>query len=155
LARGEVEAVSFGFAEGQPRAIALDYQPDGWPVPLKVLSSHPLAPTTAERANLRDAQLEFAANWANDQEGAFFVVGDLNASPWSWPFRRLVSAGGLRNSQIGFGLQPTFPSTSIGLLRVPIDHLLHSDALRVRDRRLGAALGSDHFSLIVDLEYAG
>jgi len=155
LARGEVEAVSFGFAEGQPRAIALDYQPDGWPVPLKVLSSHPLAPTTAERANLRDAQLEFAANWANDQEGAFFVVGDLNASPWSWPFRRLVSTGGLRNSQIGFGLQPTFPSTSIGLLRVPIDHLLHSDALRVRDRRLGAALGSDHFSLIVDLEYAG
>jgi endonuclease/exonuclease/phosphatase (EEP) superfamily protein YafD len=155
LARGEVEAVSFGFAEGQPRAIALDYQPDGWPVPLKVLSSHPLAPTTAEGANLRDAQLEFAANWANDQEGAFFVVGDLNASPWSWPFRRLVSAGGLRNSQIGFGLQPTFPSTSIGLLRVPIDHLLHSDALRVRDRRLGAALGSDHFSLIVDLEYAG
>ena len=155
LARQEVDAVSYGFAETQPRAISLRYQPDGWPVELNVLSTHPLAPTTAERAGLRDAQLEFAAGWASEQEGAFFVVGDLNASPWSWPFRSLVSEGGLRNSQIGFGLQPTFPATSVVLLRVPIDHLLHSEELRVRDRRLGAALGSDHFSLIVDLEHVG
>ena len=153
MVRGEVEAVSYGFAEGQPRAISLEFQPDDWSVPLKVLSTHPLAPTTAERASLRDAQLEFAANWAQDQEGAFLVVGDLNASPWSWPFRRMTSSGVLRNSQIGFGLQPTFPSSAVGLLRVPIDHLLHSSELKVRDRRLGAALGSDHFSLIVDLEH--
>jgi endonuclease/exonuclease/phosphatase (EEP) superfamily protein YafD len=155
MVRGDVEAVSYGFAEGQPRAIALEYQPDGWPAPLRVLTTHPLAPTTAERAALRDSQLEFAANWAADQQGAFFVVGDMNASPWSWPLQRLEDSGGLRNSQIGFGLQPTFPASSIGVLRVPIDHLLHSQDLRVRDRRLGPALGSDHFSLIVDLEYAG
>lgn len=154
MVRGEVEAVSYGFAEGQPRAISLEYQPDGWPVPLKVLSTHPLAPTRAERASLRDAQLEFAANWAEEQEGAFLVVGDLNASPWSWPFRQMTASGTLRNSQIGFGLQPSFPSTMIGLLRVPIDHLLHSPELRVRDRRLGPALGSDHLSLIIDLEHA-
>ena len=155
LVRDQVEAISYGFAEGQPRAIALEYQPEGWPVPLKVLSTHPLAPTTTQRAELRDAQLAFAATWSSEQEGAFFVVGDMNASPWSWPFRNLISVGGLRNSQIGFGLQPTFPATSNVLFRVPIDNLAHSDELRTRDRRLGDALGSDHFSLIVDLEYAG
>jgi len=155
LVREDVDAVSFGFAEGQPRAISLAYQPENWPVPVKVLSSHPLAPTTAQRAALRDAQLAFAAEWASEQQGAFFVVGDLNASPWSWPFRRLVSDGDLRNSQIGFGLQPSFPATSNVLLRVPIDHLLHSDMLVVQDRRLGASLGSDHFPLIVDLVFAG
>lgn len=154
LVRDVVEAVSFGFAEGAARAIALEYQPEGWPVPVRILSSHPLAPTTAERAALRDAQLAFAADWAGDQDGAFLVVGDLNASPWSWPFRRLVAEGSLRNSQIGFGVQATFPADSFSLLRVPIDHLLHSDELRVRDRRLGPALGSDHFALIVDLEHA-
>lgn len=153
LARDEVQAVSHGFAEAQPRAVALDYQPDGWPVPVEVLSTHTLAPTTEERASLRDAQLAFAADWAAEQEGAFFVVGDLNATPWSWPFRNLVSKGGLRNSQIGFGLQPTFAATSFGFLRVPIDHLLHGDALRVRERNLGPSLGSDHFALLVDLEY--
>jgi endonuclease/exonuclease/phosphatase (EEP) superfamily protein YafD len=155
LARDEVGAVSFGFAEGQPRAISLQYRPEGWPVDVKVLSSHPLAPTSEERAGLRDAQLGFAADWAAEQEGAFLVVGDLNASPWSWPFRRLVADGSLRNSQIGFGLQPSFPATSNVLLRVPIDHLLHSDALIVTNRRLGEPLGSDHFPLLVDLAYAG
>jgi endonuclease/exonuclease/phosphatase (EEP) superfamily protein YafD len=153
LARQEVEAVSYGFAEGAARAIALEYQPDGWPVPVSILSSHPLAPTTAERADLRDAQLGFAADWAAEQEGAFLVVGDLNASPWSWPFRRLVAEGSLRNSQIGFGLQASFPADALFLLRVPIDHLLHSDELGIRDRHLGPTLGSDHFPLIVDLEY--
>ena len=66
----------------------------------------------------------------------------------------LVSEGGLRNSQIGFGLQPSFSAKSIFPLRVPIDHLLHSEDIRVRDRRLGPAMGSDHFPLVVDLQYA-
>ena len=154
LARDQVEAVSYGFAEGDGRAISLVYQPEGWSVPVQILSSHPLAPTSGERAGLRDAQLSFAAGWAGEQEGAYAVVGDLNASPWSSPFRGLVSEGGLRNSQIGFGLQPSFSANAIFPLRIPIDHLLHSDDLRIRDRRLGPALGSDHFPLVVDLEYA-
>jgi endonuclease/exonuclease/phosphatase (EEP) superfamily protein YafD len=154
LARDAVEAVSYGFAEGDGRAMSLEYQPEDWPVPVKILSSHPLAPTSGERAALRDAQIAFAAGWAAEQDGAYAVVGDLNASPWSSPFRGLVSEGGLRNSQIGFGVQPSFSAMTILPFRVPIDHLLHSDDLRVRDRRLGPALGSDHFPLIVDLEHA-
>jgi endonuclease/exonuclease/phosphatase (EEP) superfamily protein YafD len=154
LARQTVDAVSFGFAEGDGRAIALSYQPEGWPVPVKILSSHPVAPTNGERAALRDAQLGFAAEWAGRQDGAYLVVGDLNASPWSSPFRGLVSEGALRNSQLGFGLQPSFSANTIFPLRVPIDHLLHSDDLRVRDRRLGPSMGSDHFPLVVDLQYA-
>ena len=153
LARDEVAAVSHGFAEAQPRAVTLDYQPEGWPVPVQVLSSHTLAPTTERRAGLRDAQLGFAADWAAQQEGAYFVVGDLNATPWSSSFRNLISQGRLRNSQIGFGLQPSFSATSFWFLRVPIDHLLHSDGIRIRDRKLGPSLGSDHFPLVVDLEY--
>ena len=153
LARGPVEVVSYGFAEAQPRSLSLVYEPEGWPGTVELLSTHPLAPTTEVRAGLRDAQLEFAANWAGDQLGAFVVVGDLNATPWSWPFQGLVADGRLRNSQIGFGIQPSFSASSNVLLRVPIDHLLHSEGLRVRDRRLGPSLGSDHFPLIVDLEY--
>lgn len=155
LVRGEeIEAVSYGFAEAQPRAVQISYRPRGWPSAIQILSTHPLAPTGKERADLRDAQLDFAADWAAEREGPRFVVGDLNATPWSWPFRNLVSKAGLKNSQAGFGLQPTFPATSNVLLRVPIDHLLHSDELVVRDRRLGPPLGSDHFPLVVDLELA-
>lgn len=153
LVRGEdLKAVSYGYAATQPRAVEISFRPTGWPEGLDVLATHPLAPTDEERARLRDAQLGFAAEWAIGQEGEHMVVGDFNATPWSWPFRRLMSDGGLENSQRGFGLQPSFPATRSVLLRVPIDHLLHSNGLVVRSRELGPALGSDHFPLVVDLE---
>ena len=153
LVRGEeIEAVSFGFAAAQPRAVQLSYRPTGWPEGIEVLSTHPLAPTDEERADLRDAQLRFAADWASDRSGPRFVVGDFNATPWSSPFRDLMDEADLHNSQVGFGLQPSFPTTSNVILRVPIDHLVHSDHFVTRDRRLGPDLGSDHFPLIVDLE---
>jgi endonuclease/exonuclease/phosphatase (EEP) superfamily protein YafD len=148
----DVSAISFGFASSSPRAVSLVYTPPGWDTSLSVLGTHALAPTDAERADLRDAQLKFAQTWATEQTGAFFVVGDFNATPWSYPFRRLMARTDLRNSQSGFGLQPSFPTTSNLLLRVPIDHLVFSDALEVTGRQLGPALGSDHFPLVVDLQ---
>ncbi len=153
LIRGAVEGwESHGFATTEPRAVEVTFVPSGWSEPLAVLSSHPLAPTDGVRSRLRDDQLGFATDWAARQEGAFIVVGDLNSTPWSWAFRRLEGSTDLRNSQIGFGLQASYPVDSNPLLRVAIDHLLHSGALGVRDRQLGPPMGSDHFPLIVDLE---
>ncbi|HSM45334.1 MAG TPA: endonuclease/exonuclease/phosphatase family protein [Acidimicrobiia bacterium] len=156
LVRGnEVEAVSFGFSSTSPRAVEITFTPDGWPEPVSALGVHPLAPTDEERADLRDAQLGFAGQWASSEAGPFVIAGDFNSTPWSWPFRRLLSSADLRNSQIGFGLQPSFSSGTNLLLRVPIDHLVHSPDLEVIDRRLGPDLGSDHFPLLVDLQLAG
>ena len=151
---GDVRAVSHGFAMANPRAVEIVFTPPGWETLVAVLGTHPLAPTDRERAGLRDSQLRFARDWAMGQEGAFIIVGDFNATPWSSPFRELMGAGGMLNSQIGFGLQPSFPVESNLLLRVPIDHLVHSGSLEVTDRRLGPALGSDHFPLVVDLQLA-
>ena len=153
LVRGEgITAVSHGFAEAAPRAVSLELTPPGWTTSLSVLATHPLAPTDQERARIRDAQLGFAGEWAASQTGAFIVVGDFNATPWSWPFRRLLDSADLHNSQSGFGLQPTFSATTNLLLRVPIDHLVHSGALEVTSRQLGPSLGSDHFPIVVDLQ---
>jgi endonuclease/exonuclease/phosphatase (EEP) superfamily protein YafD len=155
MTRNSSGVLTFGFSESDPRAVEVTTTVAGWDRPVTILASHPLAPTDAERASLRDAQLAFAADWASNQSGPYMVVGDLNATPWSWPFRNLLEKGGLRNSQTGFGVQPTFAATSNPLFRVPIDHLVHSDALVVRQRQLGPSLGSDHFPVIVDLELAG
>ena len=156
LVRGsDVEAVSYGFASTSPRAVEITFTPDGWPEPVSALGVHPLAPTDEERADLRDAQLGFAGQWASSEGGPFVIAGDFNSTPWSWPFRRLLSSADLRNSQVGFGLQPSFSSETNLLLRVPIDHLVHSPDLEVTDRRLGPRLGSDHFPLLVDLQLAG
>jgi endonuclease/exonuclease/phosphatase (EEP) superfamily protein YafD len=116
-----------------------------------VLAIHPVSPVSARRARHRDAQLEFAAQWALAHRGPAIVVGDFNATPWSHAFRRLLAATDLANSQRGFGVEASYSAHTSFLFRVPIDHLLHTPDLAVLDRRLGPAIGSDHFPLIVDL----
>ncbi len=140
---------TFGFATSSPRAVEVVLELGGERV--GILGSHPLSPSTEERARLRDAQLGFARDWSAEFGGRRIVAGDLNATPWSYPFRRLLSGGGLLNSQRGFGLELTFPADSNPLVQVPIDHVLYSEGLRVVDRRMGPQLGSDHLPVVVDL----
>lgn len=149
LSREGDPVTSFGFTAGGPRAVEVVH--DG----IAVLGIHPLSATTAERAALRNAQLDFAADWSNRQGGPHVVAGDFNATPWSYPFRKLLNDTDLRNSQHGFGIHATFPADQLFLLRVPIDHLLYSPELTVADRRLGPPLGSDHFPLTVELWLPG
>jgi endonuclease/exonuclease/phosphatase (EEP) superfamily protein YafD len=120
---------------------------------MEVLGIHPLSPTSAERARDRDRHLDAAALWARARSGPVAVVGDLNASPWSVAFRRLVTEGDLDNSQAGFGLQPSWPD-GWGPLMIPIDHALHSDDIVAVDRSTGPALGSDHRPVIVTFALA-
>lgn len=143
-----LEVISHGWAEREARAMEVMVRVEETEVTL--LGIHPLAPTNRRRAGLRDAQFEFVADWVGKTTGATVVAGDFNATPWSHVFSPLVDAG-LRNSQRGFGMAPSFPVDGNFLTRVPIDHLLHSSHLAVADRWLGPDLGSDHFPLVVDL----
>ncbi|HEX7099058.1 MAG TPA: endonuclease/exonuclease/phosphatase family protein [Acidimicrobiia bacterium] len=149
LSRPGDPVTSYGFTTGGARAVEVIH--DG----VAVLGIHPLAPTTAERSALRNAQIQFAEEWSREQSGPHVVTGDFNATPWSYPFRRLLARTDLVNSQKGFGVSATFPASGNFLLRIPIDHLVHTPDLVVVDRRLGPSLGSDHFPLVVDLAEAG
>lgn len=150
MVRGPAEIESFGFTEREPRAVEVIMTlQSGRQV--SVLGIHPVAPVTETSSGLRDAQMAFAANWAEKRDTPAVVAGDFNSTPWSHAFRRLVADGGLRDSQRGFGLQPSFPAASNLVFRIPIDNVLVSDEIEVVDRRLGPALGSDHFPVVVDL----
>jgi endonuclease/exonuclease/phosphatase (EEP) superfamily protein YafD len=141
---------SYGFGLTDPRAVAIEL-PDG----VSVLAIHPLSPYTRFRSGQRARQLQFAADWAQGQTGPRIVVGDFNAGPFSYPFRRLLADTGLADSARGFGLELSYPATSSPLVRVGIDQLLYSQGLSVTDRRLGSPFGSDHFPLTVDLALVG
>lgn len=142
---------SHGWAANEARAMEVVVSLGGAEV--TILGIHPLAPTTAHRTALRDAQFRFVGNWAQQSDGPTVVTGDFNATPWSHVFGPLAAAG-LRNSQRGFGLAASFPVSGNFLTRMPIDHLLHSTHLLVEDRWLGPEAGSDHFPLVVDLALA-
>lgn len=145
LSRPGDEVTSFGFTIGGARAVEVMH------AGIALLGVHPVAPTSEEGAALRNGQLGFAGEWANDQTGAHLVTGDFNATPWSFPFRRLLADTDLVNSQRGFGLSNTFSTDSPFMARIPIDHLLHSPELVVADRYLGPPMGSDHYPLVVEL----
>jgi endonuclease/exonuclease/phosphatase family metal-dependent hydrolase len=80
------------------------------------------------------------------------VLGDLNVTAQSPHFRRLLSAGALRDAGAGRGWQPTWP-VGFPLLGIRIDHALVNAAVRVREYGRGPAIGSDHWPLKIGIEY--
>jgi endonuclease/exonuclease/phosphatase (EEP) superfamily protein YafD len=123
--------------------------------PLSLLGMHPVPPMSEPNAAARDAELASAARWSLDQQGrgqAAIILGDLNATPWSYAFRKLEHEGSLINSQRGFGIQPSFKANWPKLLGIPIDHCLHDKKLRVLQRVVDpSGHGSDHRPLMVSV----
>ena len=115
---------------------------------LRVIATHPLPPIGGAYWRWRNGQLEELPEFV-DPSRPTILVGDLNATPWSYHFRRLVRRSGLIDSSRGWGIQPTWP-TGAPWLWVPLDHLLHSRHISVARRRVGPNVGSDHYPLIVD-----
>ena len=116
---------------------------------ITVIATHALPPAGPRYARLRDEHLAEIPGLVEEAAGPVLLLGDLNATPWSHAFRRLLRRSGLRDSMRGHGVQNTWP-TGNPLLRIPIDHCLHSDAVEIVDRERGPKAGSDHFPLIVD-----
>lgn len=108
-----------------------------------VLGTHAPSPKSRGRWSARNAQLAELATWARRRGGDLAVVGDLNATPASGPFRSLLRAGGLVDSLRGRAWQPSWPA-ALGPLGVEIDHAAHTAGLVTLDRSVGDSLGSDH-----------
>ena len=102
---------------------------------ITLLGVHLISPYDSGRSEVRNAELLAIGEWAATQDGPAAIVGDFNSTPFTWAFRRMLELGGLENSQSGFGVQATWPTGNF-VLRVPIDHLVHSGGLEVIDRRV-------------------
>lgn len=113
--------------------------------------AHPILPVIPQ---LRNEELEeLAQDAAALVPGtAMIVFGDLNCTPWSFYFRKLLADGKLHDSERGFGPQPTFNGSWIMPL-LPIDHCLVSSGIRVLNRCVGPNVGSDHLPVFVRLNY--
>lgn len=78
------------------------------------------------------------------------VAGDFNTTPYAMSFKSFKSATDLLDSGRGYGLFGTWPMNS-RWLSIPIDHVLHTEDIVVRDHRVWWGTGSDHGALVVDL----
>ncbi len=122
---------------------------------LNYLATHTLPPGTAKNMAERDKQLRGLCLLINEikertPDEFFVLAGDLNISPWSLQFQELLKKAALKDSQVSFGVQASWP---VGLfyLRIPIDHFLLSKDLIVLKREIGPDVGSDHFPLWLEI----
>lgn len=114
-----------------------------------IFGTHALPPVSAGHARLRDKHLEEIAAMLTSLDAPVLLLGDLNTTPFSYSFRRLLGESGLIDGSRGMGYQPTWPAGAFPLL-IPIDHCLHSRDLGIRSKETGPAVGSDHYPVIVD-----
>lgn len=119
--------------------------------PVTVFGAHPFPPLTGDAAESRDRQLAALADLVIASGGETVIVGDLNTTSWSPVFAEFVSKTALRDSRAGMGVQPSWPSHWPIALRIPIDHCLVSNGIKVTARSIGREIGSDHLPVRVDL----
>ncbi len=110
---------------------------------IRMIGTHPLPPIGAEYTKQRNQHLAALASLLAHGETPTIVMGDLNCTSWSGHFRDLLAGTELRDSRLGFGFLPTWPS-SMGPLGIAIDHALVSTEWRVVERKVGPPVGSDH-----------
>lgn len=115
-----------------------------------LLGTHPLPPGSAAYARLRNEQLDAIAATVRNLDGPVVVLGDLNVTPWSPYFRRLLRESGLTDSSRGRGLAGSWPA-GLPFGRILLDHGLVSASIQVADRRLGPPVGGDHLPLTLEL----
>jgi endonuclease/exonuclease/phosphatase (EEP) superfamily protein YafD len=115
-----------------------------------VLGTHPLPPGSPEYARFRNEQLAAIPKFLSGRKRPVILLGDLNATPWSAYFKRLVHETGLIDSSRGRGIHPTWPANFFPL-RIPIDHCLVSPGVKVLNKQVGPNVGSDHLPLVVEV----
>ena len=128
---------------------------------LTVLVAHPASPLTPVRWQWQQALF---ADWIRERSRwnrHLLVVGDLNTAPWTPELVTLMQKTGLRDSQLGFGIQPSWPAIFPGFkggesvpfwmfpLGLPIDHILVSSRLDIVSRQAIAFVGSDHLPIVL------
>jgi len=117
---------------------------------------HPHTPS-ADGYNERNEEFTLIRDDLKNCREPVILVGDFNCGPWSPAFRTLIEAG-LQDSEQGFGPQPSWPARTGRVVPhllipplIPIDHVLVSSDVCVKERVTGPPLQSDHLPVFVKL----
>jgi endonuclease/exonuclease/phosphatase (EEP) superfamily protein YafD len=106
-----------------------------------------------EDSDMRDAELLLVAKEVKKLgDVPVIVAGDFNDVAWSHTTRLFQRIGGLLDPRVGRGLFNTF-STESFLMRYPLDHVFASEHFHLVELRRLPDIGSDHFPMLVVLDY--
>lgn len=120
--------------------------------PVSFVGGHPWPPM-GRWGGLNRAQTEAIGTVAAQAQGPLIVAGDFNLSQWSYALRALMAESDVADARRGFGLMKTWRYAP--WLSLPLDHVLVSPQWQVVDYFHGAAGGSDHVPIVLDLQLVG
>jgi len=98
----------------------------------------------------RKEQFIMLARQISKQTLPVIAAGDLNSTPLTPIFRKLLKISGLQDSRTGFGWHPSWPAY-FPFFWIPIDHILVSPEVHVHKRATGSRIGSDHYPVFAEL----
>jgi endonuclease/exonuclease/phosphatase (EEP) superfamily protein YafD len=126
--------------------------------PVRLVQVHPPAPTNRPDAKVWKDVLARIGDRLSQGSGPIVAAGDFNSSRWVSAYGDLLGGpNDIRDASQGRGVFPTWPQTgwlSWAPLFFPLDHVLVSRGVGVRDFRVLGATGSDHRGVLADLTIA-
>jgi endonuclease/exonuclease/phosphatase (EEP) superfamily protein YafD len=122
---------------------------------VRVIATHPIPPVSNRAFAARNLHLTMLAERVQmfrdlNPQTPVILVGDLNLTPWSPHFDRLLSQSGLQSTAAGRGLQPTWYRWRSPLFGLIIDHGLCTPDVHCTGRRILGDTGSDHRPVVFD-----
>lgn len=117
---------------------------------MQVIATHPVPPMSRRLSLRRNECLAALTDEAASVAEPLVVLGDLNCTPWSPYFKRLLRDGKLLDT--GSAFQSSWPAQLPWPLRIPIDHVLVNQHWNVVERQLGPPYASDHLPVLVKLQ---
>ena len=113
-------------------------------------------PVSARAAGDRVRRFDTVSANVNKMQGPVVILGNLEASRWSYAFKAL--AEGLTNSEDGYGYASTYAVLDWPLFSeyagTAVDHVLYKGPVAVTLRKVGPDLGIEHRPLLVHLSPA-
>lgn len=120
---------------------------------VRIAAIHAPPPLVTKSVAARKSTLGRVISWAQeDSKTPAIVLGDLNMTPTTALYRRVIDSSGLSDPRKGRGMLPTWPVPMPSVFRLPLDYVLHSDRLSVLSFRIGPSVRSDHHPVIATFE---
>ncbi|MGZ5442416.1 MAG: endonuclease/exonuclease/phosphatase family protein [Thermoanaerobaculia bacterium] len=128
--------------------------PSGVEINLHALHPRPPEPIHDQSSAERDAELVLVGRTVAKEkdEAPTIVAGDLNDVAWSSTSQLFVRISHLLDPRVGRGFYNSYNARN-PLFRYPLDHVLHSTHFKLVDLRRLPDVGSDHFPILIELQY--
>jgi endonuclease/exonuclease/phosphatase (EEP) superfamily protein YafD len=144
--------VRFLLKEGIPSIRTRVRLPSGEDILLIGVHPEPPAPSEADTSLPRDAELVMVGREIAKEAKPVIVAGDLNDVAWSHTSRLFRRLSRLVDPRVGRGFYNSFHA-ACWWMRWPLDHVFYSPDFLLRDLCRLPAFGSDHFPILIELEY--